>query len=356
MYRTAIVGLTGISTGKPAATQRYPMLGTEWPHAHAAAYAAYPHTTVVAGCDLQPELLDQFQATFRPTWPELRLYRDYREMLEREQIDVLSVVTSDHLHAQIVVDAAEQGIPAIFCEKPLATTIADCDRMIEACERRGAVLTVDHSRRWRPHWNGARALVGDGLLGPVRRIVGTWGGPRAMLFRNGGHLIDTICWFAGSEPEWVIGVLDDEHRHHPPRYAGEGGRDPALDPGGTGLVCFQNGVRAFVNCSKGMAGGGVELEVFCERGLLRVDDASVEMVAPPAGEMRFGRARTPVLAPIVARGETPGAIAELIACLEEHRQPRYTAREARQTPAIILAMLQSNAAGHTPVRFPVVDV
>lgn len=354
-YRAAIVGLSGIGTGKPSAQPHLPVLGTEWPHSHAAAYAAYPHTTVVAGCDLKPELRAQFEATFRPVWPELSTYADYQELLERESIDLLSVVTSDHRHAQIVVDAAERGVPAIFCEKPLATSIADCDRMIDACERNGTAIIVDHSRRFRPHWNGARALVGEGPLGPVRRIAGTWGGPRAMLFRNGGHLIDTICWFAGSEPEWVVGTLDKEHRDHPPRYAGEGGRDPALDPGGTGLVSFQNGVRAFVNCSKGMAGGGVELDVFCERGHLRVDDAAAEVIAEPAGEGSLGRTRTPLRAPITSLGETPAAIAELVACIEERRPPSYTARQAKSTTAIILAMLQSNAAGHAPVPFPISD-
>jgi predicted dehydrogenase len=177
-----------------------------------------------------------------------------------------------------------------------------------------------------------------------------------MLFRNGGHLIDTICWFAGAEPEWVVGILDEEHRNHPPRYTGDGGRDPALDPGGNGLVSFQNGVRAFVNCSKGISGGGVELEVFCERGHLRVDDVSAEIVRVPEGGSSHERMRVAVPAIVTSLGETPAAIAELVACIEERRQPRYTAREARLAPAIILAMLQSNAAGHVPVQFPVEDV
>jgi predicted dehydrogenase len=283
------------------------------------------------------------------------------------------VVTSDHRHAQIVIDAAEQGVRAILCEKPIATTIAEAERMIAVCEQNHVALTVNHSRRWRPHWIGARALVGDGApLGAVRRIAGTWAGDRAMLFRNGGHLIDTVNWFVGAgsqagdsqggggaarnEPEWVVGILDEEHRDHPPRYAGDGGRNPALDPGGNGLVHYRNGVRAFINCSKGIVGGGVELEVFCERGHLRVDDIAASIVRVPEGASSHNRSWEPVPAVVTSLGETPAAIAELIACIEEGRPPRYTAREARLAPAIILAMLQSNAAGHTPVHFPVQDV
>jgi predicted dehydrogenase len=355
-YRAAVVGLGGIGTGAPPQRQPFPTLGTAWPHSHVAAYHAYPRTGVVAVCDLQEAVLEKFRAVWGAALPAVETYADYREMLAQEEVEVLSVVTSDHRHAQIVLDAAEAGVKAILCEKPLATTIAEAQRMIEVCERRGVALTVNHSRRWRPHWIGARALVGeDAPLGPVRRIAGAWAGARAMLFRNGGHLVDTINWFAGGEPDWVVGILDPEHKDHPPRYAGDGGKDPRTDPGGTGLVRYQNDVRAFVNCSKGITGGGVELEVFCERGHLRVDDVSAAVVRVPPGGSSHDRSWEAVPSVVTSLGETPAALAELIACVEEGRAPRYTAREASFAPAVILAMLQSNAGGHAPVRFPVRD-
>jgi len=356
-YKAAVVGLSGIGTGKPTKQEKFPLLGTQWPHSHVAAYAAYPHTEIVAVCDLNPAMIEKFEADWGEAIPPFTTYKDSREMLEKEQIDVLSVVTSDHRHAQIVIDAAERGVKAILCEKPLATTIAEAERMIEVCERKGVALTVNHSRRWKPHWIGAAALVGEGApLGPVKRIAGSWVGNRAMLFRNGGHLIDTINWFAGGEPDWVVGILDEEHRDHAPHYTGDGGRDPKLDPGGTGLVSYKNSVRAFINCSKRMTGGGVELEVFCENGHLRVDDISASIVRVPPGGSSHNRSWEFVPAVVTSLGETPAAIAELIACIEEKRQPRYTAREARFAPAMILAMLQSNASGHAPVHFPVKDV
>ena len=359
-YRAAVVGLGGIGVGRPVTSQPYPLLGTAWPHSHVAAYAAYPETEVVAVCDLQEKVLERFHATWGAALPGVETYTDYREMIEKERVDILSVVTSDHRHTQIVVDAAERGVKAILCEKPLATTIAECHTMIETCERLGVPLTVNHSRRWKPHWIAARALCWDGPLGPVRRIAGSWTGDRAMLFRNGGHLIDTINWFAGTAegatPEWVVGILDEEHRAHAPRYTGDGGKNPALDPGGTALVHYTNGTRAFVNCSKNVTGGGVELEVFCENGHLRVDDIAAEIGRVPAGASSHNRAWEPVPAAVTSLGETPAAFAELLAAAREKRQPRYTAREASLAPAVILAMLQSNAAGHAPVRFPIKDV
>jgi predicted dehydrogenase len=172
-----------------------------------------------------------------------------------------------------------------------------------------------------------------------------------MLFRNGTHLIDAMCWFAGSEPEWVVGILDEEHADYGPRYAGDGGRDAALDPGGSALVHFRSGVRAFVNCSK-RATARLELHIYCERGQVRVDDVSAEVWAPAAGR---GLGRAPLAVPPTGRADTPAAIAGIIHAIEHGGETLSPAREARTVLAIILAILQSSAAGGVPVRFPVQD-
>jgi predicted dehydrogenase len=312
-----------------------------------------PDVELVAVCDLKPELLEQFRVACGSVLPNARTYTDYRELLEREKVDLLTVATSDHRHAEIVVDAAAAGVRGILCEKPIATTLADADRAIEACERRGVVLSINHTRRWRPEWHAGLAQLGDGGLGAVRRIVGHVGSPRAMLFRNGTHLIDAVCWFAGGEPDWVSGVLDEEHTDYGPRYAGDGGRDPALDPGGSALVHFENGVRAFINCSKRMH-APFRIDVFCELGQLRLYDGSGEVWAPssPGGRQL---ARRPLVVPLTRRAETPAAIAEVVRAVEHGGDTLSPAREARKTLAIIIAILQSSTAGGAPVRFPVQD-
>ena len=277
-YRAAIVGLTVSARRRPG---RRPdsVLGQVMPNSHASAYAAVPNTTVVAVCDLVPELLEKFHEEWGDVFPEVRGYTDYREMLAKENIDLLSIVTSDHRHAQIAVDGVEAGVKGIFCEKPIATTLADADRIIAACAERRVPLVIDHTRRWYPDFVEARRLVRSGAIGPLRRIVAHLGGPRAMLFRNGTHLIDEVCYFAESEPAWVVGDLDDEHRDYPPRYAGDGGRDPATDPGATALIHFQNGVRALINASK-QTMGNFELDLVGETGRLRIGTHVAENLAP----------------------------------------------------------------------------
>lgn len=98
-YRAAVIGLTGI-TASPASPAAGGVFGLQQPHSHVAAYAASSRTTVAAVCDLVPALLDKFRDTWGSTFPEAKTYTDYREMLANEKVDLLSMVTSDHRHAQ----------------------------------------------------------------------------------------------------------------------------------------------------------------------------------------------------------------------------------------------------------------
>lgn len=349
-YRVAIVGLTGIAARR-AEPAPHPSLGQLAPHSHAAAYAACPSTQVVAVCDLVPSLVERFRLEWVDLWPGVRGYSDYRQMLEAEEIDILSVATSDHRHAQIVVDAAQAGVRGILCEKPIATTLADADRMIAACRARGVPLLIDHTRRWYPEYSRARQMLASGTLGPLRRIVATLAGPRAMLFRNGTHLVDAVCYFADSEPAWVSGQLDDEHLDYGPRYRGDGGHDPASDPGGSAVVGFENGVRAFINASKGTM-RHFEVDLWTQDGRLRLGNGTGEV-------WRLAEDGRPAVSPLpplhTSHADLGAAVRELIGLVENGGQGSSTGEDGRRALAIILAMLQSSAAGGQPVHFPIND-
>jgi predicted dehydrogenase len=349
-YRAAIVGLTGIAA-EPSQPAALPFLGELMPHSHAAAYAHLPRTTVVGYCDLVPERLEEFRRNWGSAFPEARGYTDYREMLGAERVDLLSVVTSDHRHAQIVVDAVEAGVRGIFCEKPIATTLADADRIIAACAARNVPLLIDHTRRWYPEWIEAREQVRRGAIGKLQRIVATLGGPRAMLFRNGTHLLDMVCYFAESEPSWVVGELDDEHREYGPRYAGDGGRDPATDPGGSAYIHFANGVRALVNASKGTV-PNFELELVGETGRLRIGTHAGELRRPDEAGRPMA---SPLPRPRTTRAYLVAAIAELIDLVEHGGAPSSSGDDGRRVLSILLAILQSSASGGRRIDFPIHD-
>lgn len=349
-YRAAIVGLSAIGAA-PSQDASDPVLGKAMPHSHAAAYAAIPRTTVVAVCDVAPDVLARFQQQWGAVFPDSRGYADYREMLSRERVDVLSVATPDDRHAEIVVNAAASGVRGILCEKPIATTLADADRMIAACAERRIPLLINHTRRWFPEFVEARRLVRANAIGPLHRIVAIHGGPRAMLFRMGTHLVDTVCFFAESDPAWVSGELDDEHRRYGSRYAGDGGRDAAGDPGYNAYIHFRNGVRASLIASKRTM-YTFELDLLGADGRIRVGAHAGEIWrAVGDGEP----AVRPLRPPYATRADMGAAVEELLGLIEHGGQGSSTGEDGRRVVSILLGILQSSDQGGLPVSFPVRD-
>src|SRR3954447_13577204 len=105
------------------------------PYSHAATYAAVDGVALTALADTDGQRL----AGFGERWgvPEAHRYLDYRELIERERPDLLSITTPATSHAALAVYAAEQGVRGIWCEKAMACSLAECDAMVTAVERHG---------------------------------------------------------------------------------------------------------------------------------------------------------------------------------------------------------------------------
>jgi predicted dehydrogenase len=336
--RAGIVGLTEIASARAGSSS--PLYGVIQA-SHASALAAYPEVEVASVCDLNPGLVERFQGEWRARWPQARGFTDFRELLQGP-LDLLSVCTSDHAHADIVVEACRAGVRAIFCEKPIATSLRDADRMIAAAQESGTLLSIDHTRRWQAVYRQARECLRVGEIGEVLRVVGTLGGARAMLFRNGTHLIDAVLMLVESKPEWVFAELDPGFEEYG-EYRGDGGRDPATEPGGSGYVHFENGVRAFVNASKGTV-PGFSLDVFGSTGRLSVTDREAVIHRPDGARQVL----QPPAAPLVG---IAAGMDELVRRLRgepvELSSPPESSREVLR---IILGMLQSQVRGNVRVE------
>ena len=339
-YRCAIVGLTGIASAPVA-----PTLGGgrhALPYSHASALAMIPNATVVAVCDLVPRLIDNFVAQWGTTWPDLRTYTNVDELLANEAIDILSVCTPDDRHAAIVIAAAERGIPAILCEKPLATTLADADRMIAAVERHGTVVAVEHTRRWDPFFHRVKEVIDAGMIGEVRTIVSTLHGERAMIFRNGTHALDLMCYYAGAAPTHVFAKLEEGFEDFT-EYRGDGGHAPESEPGASAFIQFANGVRGFYNGTKGTY-NNAEWDVVGATGRIRISGTVAEFWSIEQGT--GAQIQRPFPAGMVMKGALLGAFEELIQVLEQGGSTRSTPRDARMTVQILIGMLDSQQQGN----------
>ena len=335
-YRVAVIGLSGISIAKPE--RQLGPYRSLLPHSHVSAYFASPLTEIVAVCDIFPAAIDRFRETWQS---DATGYTDFREMLANEEIDLLSIVTPDHLHADSFVAACEAGVKGIYCEKPISTTLEDADRMIAAAEASGTKVVVNHTRRFDPFYRHARWMVEQGTIGAVQQIMGTMGGERAMLFRNGTHVIDTMLFFANEQPSWVMAVFDDGDANYGPTYKGDGGRDPRTDPSASAIIGFPSGKRAFYNGSKRTV-TNFEIDVQGETGRLRIGNQIAEI----ATESRIGGLATQPL-PISAdsRSGMVQAIDELVGLIEQDGDGVQALREARTTLELLLAVLVSADQG-----------
>jgi len=345
-YRAAIIGLAGISADRPVETPQHALYGP-MPRSHAAAYHLHPQTALVAVCDVRPELLQVFRQRWQDVWPELRLYADYREMLARERPEFVSVVTPDHLHAYMVVDAAEGGARAILCEKPIATTLADADRMTAAAQAHGVLLSVEHTRRWDPKYRRAREMAHSGELGTLRTITLSLYSPRAMLFRNGTHMVDMICFLAGADAAWVSAELEEGFDGYA-TYRGDGGHAPSSEPSASAYIRFANGVRAQLNLVKTRV-TTLGFELACDDGLIRVSDQGLSVVKNDSHGEPWS---SPILAQAYAAEFQLAAVAELIHVLEHGGELVSPARDARQALEIMLAILRSHQLGNARIDLP----
>lgn len=326
-YRVGVIGCGGIGIS------------------HASGLVGLTNAELVAGCDLSQKALEGFKERWKDTWPNISLYTDYKEMLAKERLDIVTVATPDNRHADPVVNTANAGVKGIFCEKPMATNLADANRMLEAVERHKVILSIDHTRRWQPLWRYTKEeVVGKGNIGTVQNVIGTLSGGRAMLFRNGTHLIDTICYFAESDPEWVFAELEAGYEDYW-EYRGDGGHDPKTEPAASGYIHFKNGVRAFYGSgSKQSSDPKFRLEIVGTMGYILINDQKATIYKGDTSE--------PITPPSWPLSGIPAGVQELVQVVDKGGKPVSPAREAMKVVEIILGFLESQKRSHAKVQLP----
>lgn len=348
-YRVGIVGASGITINTPSSVPPRP-LGNEVFMSHVGCLSIIAGMEVTAICDIVPQALDRFKENWGSRWPDARTYGGYREMLANEELDILTVATSDNLHTQIVIDGARSSVKGIFCEKPIATTIEEADAMIAACEENSVKMSVNHTRRWSPLFHKVQDTIRKGTVGPLTSITAVLGGPRAMMFRNGTHLIDAIGFFAESKPTRVSALLEDGFDHWD-RYRGDGGKLPQNEPGATGLILFQNGIRALFQGTKGTLSRST-LELTGPKGHITVsaDNPTAELTMEGDGPLDLVR-RTLRPEYYQVHGMV-AAYQELVDIIEHGGESISSPQDARVALQIMLGFLDSHQQGSRLVEVP----
>ena len=119
-------------------------MGYAMAYQHAEAYQDLESCELIACADIKPENAQAFADHYQLP----NMYLSHAEMLEKEDLDIVSVCVWPKLHAQMVFDCVSAGVRAIHCEKPMADNWADARLMVEQCRASGIQLTFNHQRRF----------------------------------------------------------------------------------------------------------------------------------------------------------------------------------------------------------------
>lgn len=227
-------------------------------------YSAYSRigVDVVAISDWEPEKIQKIL----PSFDSRHIYGNYQELLENEKdnVDIISVVTNGPSHAEISLKGSEAGIRNIFCEKPMATNLQDAQRVIEVCKKNDTRLAVNHIRRWSSNYSRLKELIGNGIIGEIRHLYFSCGSTGIGNFAI--HFFDTARYLTESEPDWIFGFLDKTGTPNP-RGAS------FVDPGGYGIIRFKNGCRFFLDTSED-TGVQYSFQIVGTTGRIIIDELS----------------------------------------------------------------------------------
>lgn len=131
-------------------------------------------------------------------------YKSYQELLENNEIDAVSVCTSNDSHAAITIAALLAG-KHVLCEKPMATTLSDCEAMVETAKQQGKYLMIGQNQRLTKTHVKAKELISSGLIGEIVTFRTTFGhgGPETWSIDPGKN-----TWFFDKQKA-VMGAMAD---------------------------------------------------------------------------------------------------------------------------------------------------
>jgi predicted dehydrogenase len=222
---------------------------------------------VVAAYDEAPERAKELAAKHGAT-----AFASYAQLLADKAVEAVAVASPQFAHATNTVAAAKAG-KHVFCEKPMAVTLEDCDAMIAACRKARVKLMIGQVCRYHAVHGKVRELVHGGEFGrpicmTVHRLGGAWGGAYAQGWRlqretSGGNLLE-IHSHEIDFLRWVCGDVEAVYA------AGGLYLDKRLDYPDMTLVTlhFANGAKGLLHTGQVSAIGGYGGRVDCERGSL----------------------------------------------------------------------------------------
>jgi len=324
--RAGVIG-TGRQSGRTT--------GAAISHHHGKGYQALKGDVDFVACaDIVRENAEIYAEQFGI--PKSGIHTDYKEMLAKEKLDIVSICTWPHLHAPMVIDCAAAKVPAIYCEKPMADSWGAAKRMHQACMVSGTKLAFSHQRRFSKVFRNARKLIDEGALGQLQQVQFNCGD----IYDFGTHCIDLCNYLNGERAaKWVMAQIDYRELKV---YFGAHVENQALVQWE-----YENGVYGLG--STGPAGGfvGALLKAVGSDGVFEV--ASLDPAAKDKPALRYRRFGKGDWEYVDTEGDGPHggtflerAIADFVAHLKRGETNELSSTHALRATEIIFAAYHSS--------------
>ena len=306
-------------------------------------HRSVPATKIVALSDAVP---DSLAAAARDLNCDAT-FADYRDALRHPGVDAIVIATPTSLHREIAEAAAGLG-KHIFCEKPMAMNVAECDAMIAAAERGKVILQIGFMRRFNESFLAAKARIDAGDIGKVVQVKTLTHGPtypRPWMFdlaRSNGplaevnsHDIDSVRWFSGSEFTEVYAIADnyrtDAARKSHPDFYDQVLLTARLQNGGQGLISGAQGVQYAYDA---------RCEILGTEGMITIGSLNANEVVVCTKDKELRRPSM-VSWMNLFREAYLAEDTEFVACIREGRPPSAGGRDGRAAVAVVNAGNQS---------------
>jgi len=319
---------------------------------------------IVAICDIVSDnMLDKKVKFELPD--SVKMYTDYREMLQREKIDLVAIATESGKHAEIAIDCIDAGCNVII-EKPIALSLADADQIIQKSEEKGVKVCACHQNRFNKSIQKIRDAVDKKRFGKMfygtahirwcrdheyydrASWRGTWEQDGGALMNQCIHNIDLLRWMMGDEIEEVVGMTDRLHHDY-----------IEAEDLGIALIKFKNGAYGIVEGTTDVYPKNLEetLYLFGEKGTVKAGGQSVNIIEewnfsdmlddPDEVKAQYHEAPPNVY----GFGHTPLYL-DMVDAIENDRSPYVDARAGKRALELVLGIYQSASTGKR-IKFPI---
>ncbi len=303
---------------------------------HAMEYAGNAKAVLRAVADISAESVGRAIERFGVAG-----YTDYQKLLEREDIDAVSICTSDDAHVLPTLAALSSG-KHVLLEKPVATSIEDADTIVQAAAASAPKLMMGHTLRFSTRYQKAKELVSGGAIGSVQSIFARRTnviGSRTRLKERvsvltflGVHDFDIMRWVAGSEVVRVYCEAADTPPDAGPGWGKDDVTFTTLRFASGAIGCAEFG---WILPPNHPSGHDFRLDVTGSNGCLTLDESTDGLsVVGPAGHSQPA---------VTAR--TAATVGAFLDCILRDTPPPVTANDGRAALLIALAAMESAATG-----------